>query len=214
MVISKIFFHNFFSASLSILSYQMPILVPFFFILTSLASFIFKSTITITDPTCLRQFSVVFWAIYYKFFHWFFFSTYMTGMILSSSTISNGSVILLPSSLIHKCWYCNSKTFFSSYFFELHSLHDFASLTLLFLIKFWFVFKDLTHGTLLRYIYSYPWAQARVKFYGQNADRFVITYSPFISVCMGCLAHQLKINRKYNACFFEWTLNCTSYSHN
>ena len=53
---------------------------------------------------------------------------------LWSSTTSHGSVILLPSSLIRRCWYVDSKALlFSSNFFELQSLHDFASLTSLFL---------------------------------------------------------------------------------
>ena len=43
-----------------------------------------------------------------------------------------------------------------------------------------------------------------------SGQRFLIKYSPLIFVCMGCLAQQLKINRKYTACYFECTLNCTS----
>ena len=110
----------------------MPIPVPFFFKLTSFASFIFKSTITITDLIYLRKFWIVFLAIYHKFFHWFFFSTFITGMIFM--IISHGSVIMLQSSLIHRCWYVDSGSLlFSSDFFKLHSLHDFASLTSLFL---------------------------------------------------------------------------------
>ena len=46
--------------SLSIPSYPMTIPVPFFFRLTSFTSFIFNSTITMTDPIYLRQFWVVF----------------------------------------------------------------------------------------------------------------------------------------------------------
>ena len=111
----------------------MSIPVPFFFILIPFASFIFKSTITITDPAYLRQF--------------WYFGPYITNSFtnfsflhlsqvwsLWSPTISYGSVILLPSSLIHSCWYVDSKALlFSSDFFKLHSLHDFASLTSLFL---------------------------------------------------------------------------------
>ena len=42
--------------------------------------------------------------------------------------------------------------------------------------------------------------------------RFLIMYSPLIFICIGCLAQKLKRNRKYTGCFFffECTLNCTS----
>ena len=33
-------------------------------------------------------------------------------------------------------------------------------------------------------------------------QRFLITYSSLIFLCMGCLAQQLKIDRKYNTYFF------------
>ena len=121
--------------SLPIPSYQIPIPVPFFFILTPFASFIFKSTITITDPAHLRQFWVVFWAIYHKFFHQFFFSTFITGMILmiinNLPRICNFAAIF-PDPQVLICW-LQGPPFFCLIFFKLHSLHDFASLTSLFL---------------------------------------------------------------------------------
>ena len=78
--------------------------------------------------------------------------------------------------------------------------------------------------TIHFHVYLCFWAQARVKFYGQNADhskviillmysqlificvgtgsrplnqRFLITHSPLIFVWVKCLAQQLKINHKY-----------------
>ena len=66
-------------------------------------------------------------------------------------------------------------------------------------------------------------------------QRFLMTYSSLIFVCVSRLAHQLKINHKYTtikqwlgnivrdtaiedkrwyiACFFECTLNCPRYRH-
>ena len=119
--------------SLSIPSYQMTIPVPFFFKLTSFASFIFKSTITITDPIYLRQFWIVFWVVYHKFFYWFFFSTFITRMILM--IINNLSWIckyatVFPDQQVFICWLQGPP--FSSDAFKLHSLHDFASLISLF----------------------------------------------------------------------------------
>ena len=53
---------------------------------------------------------------------------------LRSSKISYGSVNMLPSSLVRRCWYVDSKgLLFPSYFFKLHFVHDFSNLTLLFL---------------------------------------------------------------------------------
>ena len=113
----------------------MPIPVPFFFKLTSFASFILKSTITMTDPAFLKQFWVVFWAIYHKFVHWFFFYIFITGMLLmiinKLRRICNFAAIF-PSLYVLVCWL--QGPLFSSYFFKLHSLHGFANLTSLFLL--------------------------------------------------------------------------------
>ena len=160
----------------------------------SIVNFIAKSIVTITDPTCLRQFCVVFWAIYYKFFHLFFFSTYITGMILMIINNLPRIVILLPSSLIHKCWYSNSRAlFFSSYFFKLHSLHDFASLTFLFLFKFWFFLKDLTKGTCLTHTFSCLLIFSKHFNNGQKADRFLMM---LIFICVDIR--------------FTWRIHCLS----
>ena len=93
----------------------MPIPVPFFFILTPFASFIFKSTITITDPAYFRQFWVVFWAIYHKFFHRFFFSTFITDIILmiinNLPRIFNFAAIF-PDPQVLTCWLQGPPFFF------------------------------------------------------------------------------------------------------
>ena len=179
-----------------------------------MVNFIVKSMITITDPTCLRQFWIVFWAIYYKFFHWFFFSTYITGMILMIINNLPRIVILLPSSLIHKCWYSNSRAlFFSSYFFKLHSLHDFASLTSLFLSIWWNFDLSLKYTFLCFLILSKHFNNR------QNADHF---QEPSIIVCTSLIC-MCKMFRHLNQCFiviysrliFVWFLcaqNCTRNS--
>ena len=78
--------------------------------------------------------SSVFWTMYHKFFHWFFFSTFITGMILmiinNLPRICNFAAIF-PDPQVFICWL--QGLLFYSYFFELHCLHDFASLTSLFL---------------------------------------------------------------------------------
>ena len=92
-----------------------------------------------------------------------------------------------------------------------------------YLIKFWFVFKDLTYGTYLRHSFlCFLIPRKHLKMDRKNDNfssinvfflmaysslifvcmaaldqRFLITYLPFIFVCVGCLAQQLKINCKY-----------------
>ena len=119
---------------------------------------------------------------------------------LWSSKISYGSVNMLPSSLVHRCWYVDSKALlFPSYFFKLHSVHDFSNLTLLFL--FIWLNSDSSFRTLhMVYTWSILFYPLRPR-QGSNFNRqkkwcktpqstsfkyVFITCLPMIFVCANC----------------------------
>ena len=138
-------------------SYLISIPLPFFFKLTSFASFIHESTIIITDFTYLRQIWVVFWAIYYKSFHCSFFSSFIAGMTLmiinNLPRICNFATIFPDPQML--TYWLQGLTFFfwffwitiPTWFCQPHLVVPF------YLIKFWFVFKDLTYGKYLRHTF-------------------------------------------------------------
>ena len=91
-------------------------LVPLFLKLTSFSSFIFFSTIIITDFTYLNNFGLYFEPYITNPFADLSFLHLSQVWRLWSSATSHGSVILLPSSVIHKCWYVDSKALFFIFF--------------------------------------------------------------------------------------------------
>lgn len=114
----------------------MPIPAPFSFKLTSLRlSFSFlRWSLKILHT--LDNYGLHFESHITKYFNDFFFLHLWQLWRLWLSTMSHGSAILLSSSLSHKYWYVHSKAFYLfSHISKLHSRHNFANCTPLFIFN-------------------------------------------------------------------------------